>query len=69
MVNGRRDISGTDSMMGTIVHEMSHGAAGIKDVKVNGVEMYGQDNCRYLARNDSKKARNNADNYEHFAEA
>ena len=63
------DISGTDSMMGTIVHEMSHGAAGIKHATVDGVEMYGQDYCRYLARNYSKKARNNADNYEYFAEA
>jgi peptidyl-Lys metalloendopeptidase len=68
-------ISGTDSMMGTIVHEVSHLAAGTIDEKdrngKNGCknEVYGQARCRILAAENSIKARNNGDNYEYFAEA
>jgi peptidyl-Lys metalloendopeptidase len=69
-------VSGTDSMMGTIVHEMSHLAAGTSDEEDNNgtdpkieSKVYGQARCRRLATENSKKARNNADNYEYFAEA
>lgn len=55
--------TGTDSKMGTIVHEMSHAVARTEDI------VYGQYKCRQLAASNPKQATNNADNYEYFAEA
>ncbi len=55
--------TGTDSKMGTIVHEMSHAVALTEDYQ------YGQSDCQNLAINDPTQAVKNADNYEYFAES
>ena len=55
--------TGTDSKMGTLVHEMSHAAAETEDI------VYGSYSCERLATNDPRSAINNADSYEYFAEA
>lgn len=57
-------LSGTDSMGGTIIHEMSHFTvvAGTDDYA------YGQTNAKALANSDPNKALFNADNHEYFAE-
>ena len=56
-------LKGTDSKLGVIVHELSHAAACTDDHE------YGQRRCKELAKRDPKKACNNADSYEYFAEA
>lgn len=55
---------GTDSKAGTLVHEMSHFTvvAGTSDYA------YGQTDAKRLASNNPKRAINNADNHEYFAE-
>ena len=57
--------TGTDSQAGTLVHEMSHFnvTAGTQDY------VYGQTAALRLAKTQPKKAINNADNHEYFAEA
>ncbi|HET7644004.1 MAG TPA: M35 family metallo-endopeptidase [Nitrososphaeraceae archaeon] len=57
-------VTGTDSRSGTIVHELSHFniVAGTDD------NVYGQPNCRDLARNSPEEAIANADSHEYFAE-
>lgn len=57
-------LSGTDSMGGTIIHELSHFTvvAGTDDYA------YGQTNAKALANSDPNKALFNADNHEYFAE-
>lgn len=59
---------GTDSMMGIIIHEMSHAVAYTEDVSIEGVEQYGKDCCKKLAKKHPELARNNADNFEYFSE-
>jgi peptidyl-Lys metalloendopeptidase len=56
--------TGTDSRAGTLVHEMSHFniVAGTDDWA------YGQSACRSLANSNPKKAVDNADSHEYFAE-
>ncbi|MDQ1347257.1 MAG: peptidyl-Lys metalloendopeptidase [Acidobacteriota bacterium] len=56
--------TGTDSRAGTLVHEMSHFnvVAGTDDWA------YGQTACRSLATRSPKKAVDNADSHEYFAE-
>lgn len=54
---------GIDSKMGIIVHEMSHAAAGTKDI------VYGMANCRVLAHAAPMLSIRNADTYEYFAES
>jgi peptidyl-Lys metalloendopeptidase len=58
------DITGTNSKVGTIIHETSHFTivAGTTD------QMYGQEGCLQLATSDPVGATNNADNFEYFAE-
>lgn len=56
-------ITGSDSKMGTIVHEMSHAVAYTDDIA------YGKQDCKDLARYDPSSAIKNADNYEYFSEA
>ena len=63
------DLEGTDSKMGTIVHEMSHAAAGTEDVKQDGNYVYGQEECQKLAMDHPELAIINADNYEYLSEA
>ena len=63
------DLEGTDSKMGTIVHEMSHSAAGTKDVEQDGDYVYGQEECQKLAMDHPELAIINADNHEYFSEA
>ena len=55
---------GIDSKAGTLVHEMSHFTvvAGTSDYA------YGTSACQRLARTNPKKAVNNADSHEYFAE-
>lgn len=55
---------GTDSKAGTLVHEMSHFTvvAGTSDYA------YGQTAAKRLASTNPKRAINNADNHEYFAE-
>lgn len=56
--------TGTDSRAGTIIHEMSH-------FTVNGGtddHAYGQTAAKNLARTNPKRAIDNADNHEYFAE-
>lgn len=55
---------GTDSKAGTIVHELSHFniVAGTDD------HVYGQSNCRSLARSNPELAVGNADSYEYCVE-
>lgn len=57
-------MTGTDSKAGTLIHEMSHFTvvAGTDD------HAYGQAAARNLARNDPKRAVDNADSHEYFAE-
>jgi peptidyl-Lys metalloendopeptidase len=57
-----RPDTGTDTKYGTLIHEVSHEAAGTKDYA------YGQTNCKNLALNSPDKAIENADNYQYFAE-
>lgn len=56
--------SGIDSTAGTLVHEMSHFTvvAGTSDYA------YGTSACQRLANTNPKKAINNADSHEYFAE-
>ncbi len=56
--------TGTDSKAGTLVHEMSHFnvVAGTDDWA------YGQTACKSLATRSPKKAIDNADSHEYFAE-
>lgn len=56
--------TGTDSKAGTLVHEMSHFniVAGTDDWA------YGQTACKSLATSNPKKAVDNADSHEYFAE-
>jgi peptidyl-Lys metalloendopeptidase len=57
-------LTGTDSKAGTLVHETSHFTvvAGTND------NVYGQDECKALAKSNPTKAINNADSHEYFAE-
>jgi peptidyl-Lys metalloendopeptidase len=56
--------TGTDSKAGTLVHEMSHFnvTAGTND------NAYGQAACKKLAAKSPRKAVDNADSHEYFAE-
>ena len=56
--------SGTDSRAGTLVHEMSH----FNVVASTDDWAYGQTACRSLATSNAKKAVDNADSHEYFAE-
>ncbi|KAL3811685.1 hypothetical protein ACHAXA_010324, partial [Cyclostephanos tholiformis] len=57
-------MTGTDSKMGTVIHEMTHfsATAGTSDYA------YGQTPCRNLAINNPGFAINNADSHEYVAE-
>ena len=54
---------GSNSKMGTVVHEMTHAVSDTDDME------YGEEDCQQLARDSPRDAINNADNYEYFAEA
>lgn len=56
--------TGTDSRAGTLVHEMSH----FNIVASTDDWAYGQSACRSLANQNPKKAVDNADSHEYFAE-
>ena len=56
--------TGTDSRAGTLVHEMSH----FNIVASTDDWAYGQTACRSLATRSPKKAIDNADSHEYFAE-
>lgn len=57
-------LTGTDSKGGTIVHELSHFNA----VASTDDWAYGQTACRSLATSNPKRAIDNADSHEYFAE-
>lgn len=52
-----------DNPLGVIIHELTHVVLNTKDYR------YGRHDCQELARNEPVKARDNADNYEYFAES
>ena len=54
---------GSNSKMGTIVHEMSHAVAYTDDIE------YGAEDCKALAKEYPSQAIKNADNYEYFSES
>jgi peptidyl-Lys metalloendopeptidase len=56
--------TGTDSKAGTVVHEMSH----FNIVAATDDWAYGQTACKNLANQNPKKAVDNADSHEYFAE-
>jgi len=58
----RTRLTGADSRLGTVVHEVSHIVAGSDD------HAYGHADARALARKDGAKAAQNADNLEYFVE-
>lgn len=53
-------LSGLDSKMGTIVHELTHALAYIDDI------VYGVSACKWLAQTYPADAADNADNYQYF---
>jgi peptidyl-Lys metalloendopeptidase len=55
-------LRGEDSKAGTIIHEISHMYASTHD------HAYGTIDCKHLAVDEPKKAVDNADSYEFFAE-
>lgn len=59
----RSPLKGTDSKIGTLIHEASHGI-----VKRTTDYAYGKSNCLSLARRSPSKAANNADNYQYYYE-
>ena len=56
------DVKGTDTKLGTIVHELSHAVAYTDDI------IYGRTSCLNLARTSPDQAIRNADNYHYFSE-
>ena len=56
------DIRGTNTKLGTIVHELTHAVAYTDDIT------YGKANCLNMARNNPGQAIKNADNYHYFSE-
>jgi hypothetical protein len=68
----RASVSGTDSLGGVLIHELSHHLCGTADEVMPGTvntKAYGQNKCTTLAAQAPNKAINNADNYEYFCEA
>lgn len=55
---------GTDSQAGTLIHEVSH----FNVVSDTSDHAYGHTNSKQLAKTDPKKAVDNADSHEYFAE-
>ncbi len=56
---------GTDSKAGTLIHEMSH----FNVVASTNDNAYGQTACKKLAQKQPRKAVDNADSHEYYAEA
>jgi peptidyl-Lys metalloendopeptidase len=66
-----RPITGTDSMAGIIMHEISHfpfALAGVTHVPATADYVYGQSGAHQLAGSNIGQARLNADNWEYFYE-
>lgn len=56
-------ITGADSQMGTIIHELTHLAGvGLRP------EVYGVSNVRGLAQSNPAKAKNNSDSFQYYVE-
>ena len=55
-------LSGINSKLGTLAHELSHAIVGTHD------HLYGQHACKWLAQNFPGHSINNADNFEYFVE-
>ena len=62
------DIEGIDSRSGTLVHELTHFQI-VGATNENSEETYGWENAKSLALSDPEAARENAENYQYFAEA
>ncbi|WP_041390442.1 M35 family metallo-endopeptidase [Polaromonas sp. JS666] len=59
----RLKVTGADSQMGTLIHELTHLAGvGLKE------EVYGTSKAKALALTDPSKARNNSDNFQYYVE-
>lgn len=57
------DVTGVDSLRGTLIHELTHLAGiGLKP------EFYGVTDTLALAKNDTLKAQNNSDNFQYYVE-
>jgi hypothetical protein len=56
--------TGQDSRAGTLCHEMSH----FNDIGATKDHIYGADNAKKLAKDNSTKALSNADNFEYYME-
>lgn len=57
-----------DSTAGVIIHELSHAICATDDVVYKGVQTYGGDLCKRLAREQPNLAIYNADSYEYLCE-
>lgn len=62
-------LSGTDSRLGILLHELSHIYAQTDDVEIDKVSYYGRRLCRKLAIEHPDLAITNADSYEFFTES
>lgn len=62
LYRGEPDIRGSNTKLGTLLHEFTHAVAGTDDIT------YGQTNCRNLAQSNPNQAIQNADNYRCFTE-
>ena len=73
--NKKSQVSGEDSKQQTLVHEWTHVYANTnseievqeeEEEEEEEEEVYGPKDCKELAKNNPKKATNNADNYGYF---
>ncbi len=66
--------TGSDSVAGVLVHELSHNICNTDDVELPspspnaGEDCYGQENCKWLAQHVPAGAIKNADTYEYYFE-
>lgn len=62
-------LSGADSRIGILFHELSHVYAGTQDIKMGTLGYSERELCIKLAKEDQKQAVRNADSYEFFLES
>lgn len=66
----RAALTGEDSKMGTLLHELTHAVAYTDDVGCDdGKKCYGRERCRSMADAHPDRAVKNADSYEFFLES
>jgi hypothetical protein len=64
----KRQVTGSMSIAGTILHELSHYHCNTNDRGPFATEHYGDGNCQPLAGNNPDYAVNNADSYRYYLE-